>query len=154
MNYGSTFKRRSLWVPHIFKTFENWCVTQFIIPFSTKPFMSESSRSIEMLCAILYHLFNLKNVKNTNGGVILLVSLFHGCFSRFSHCANCTKSRKVSNIVKRRAHKKVQSFKVEVEHFHFFISPAQIWDQWQKRNWIHYIIDKCLSLSLDKIKRN
>ena len=26
-----------------------------------------------MLCAIWYHLYNLKNVKNTNGGVLLLV---------------------------------------------------------------------------------
>ena len=26
-------------------------------------------------CAILYHLYNLKNVKNTHGGVLLLVKL-------------------------------------------------------------------------------
>ena len=29
----------------------------------------------EMLCAIWYHLYNLKNVKTTNGGVLLLVKL-------------------------------------------------------------------------------
>ena len=28
-----------------------------------------------MLCAIWYHLYNLKNVKNTHGGVIILVKL-------------------------------------------------------------------------------
>ena len=30
---------------------------------------------IVMLCAIWHHLYNLKNVKNTHGGVILLVML-------------------------------------------------------------------------------
>ena len=28
-----------------------------------------------MHCAILYHLYNLKNVKNTHGGVLILVKL-------------------------------------------------------------------------------
>ena len=28
-----------------------------------------------MCCAILYHLYNLKNVKNTHGGMLLLVKL-------------------------------------------------------------------------------
>ena len=28
-----------------------------------------------MRCAILYHLYNLKNVKNTHGGVLMLVKL-------------------------------------------------------------------------------
>ena len=32
-------------------------------------------------CAIWFHLYNLKNVKNTDGGVLLL----DGCFSRFSN---------------------------------------------------------------------
>ena len=48
-----------------------------------------------MLCAISYHLHNLENVKNTHGGVLLLVklqaeacnftkvTLLHQCFSRF-----------------------------------------------------------------------
>ena len=31
--------------------------------------------NIEMLCAILYHLYNLKNVKNTHRGVLLLIKL-------------------------------------------------------------------------------
>ena len=48
-----------------------------------------------MRCVVCYHLYNLKNVKNTHGGVLLLVKvrLFHGCFSRFSQIvemvANC-----------------------------------------------------------------
>ena len=29
----------------------------------------------EMLCTIWYHLYNLKNVKNNHGGVLLLVKL-------------------------------------------------------------------------------
>ena len=47
-----------------------------------------------MLCAIWYHLYNLKNVKNTHGGVLLLVKLF----SRFLNYASGTKSRKVSHV--------------------------------------------------------
>ena len=54
-----------------------------------------------MFCAIWYHLYNLKNVKNTHGGVLLLVklqakslALLHGCFSRVLNCTNGTKSRK------------------------------------------------------------
>ena len=30
----------------------------------------------EMLCTIYYHLNNLKNVKNTNGGMLLLLVYF------------------------------------------------------------------------------
>ena len=46
--------------------------------------------SLETLCVIWKHLYNFKNVKNTHGGVLLLVTLqtlkvtlLHGCFSRF-----------------------------------------------------------------------
>ena len=59
-----------------------------------------------MRCAMWYHLYNLKNVKSTHGGVLLLVKfqafkvkLLHGCFSRFSDCTNGTKSRKASHIL-------------------------------------------------------
>ena len=57
-----------------------------------------------MFCVIWYHLHNLKNVKNTHGGVLLLfklqdesatllkVTLLHGCFSRFLNGTNGTKS--------------------------------------------------------------
>ena len=50
-----------------------------------------------ILCAIWYHLYNFKNVKNTHGGVLLLVkcrvqlanllkvTLLHGCFARFKN---------------------------------------------------------------------
>ena len=40
----------------------------------------------------------IKNVKNTHGGVLLLlkVTLLHGCFSRFLNCTNSNKSRKTS----------------------------------------------------------
>ena len=48
--------------------------------------------------------YNLGNVKNTHGGVLLLVKLKtealpHGCFSRFLNCANGTKSRKASDFI-------------------------------------------------------
>ena len=57
-----------------------------------------------MFCAIWYHLYNLKNVKNTHGGVLLLVlkvTLLHGCFSRFLNCTNGTKLRKASHMIYR-----------------------------------------------------
>ena len=45
---------------------------------------------------------NLKNLKNTHGGMLqsvkLKVTLFHGCFSRFLNCTNGTKSQKVPHI--------------------------------------------------------
>ena len=56
-----------------------------------------------MFCAIWYIMYNLKNVRNTHGGVLLLIKLqakpatllkailLHGCFSRFLNCTNCTK---------------------------------------------------------------
>ena len=50
-----------------------------IMESSTKLFLHE------FYDAILYHLYNLKNVKNTQGKVLLLVKLklFYGCFSCF-----------------------------------------------------------------------
>ena len=57
-------------------------------------------------CAIWYHLYNLKNVKNIHGGVLILVklqaevALLHdGCFSRFLNCTNGTKARNASHLV-------------------------------------------------------
>ena len=60
--------------------------------------------SIVMFCAIWYHVYNLKNVKNIHGGVLLLVTwlkltLLHGCFSHFLNCTNGTKLRKASHTV-------------------------------------------------------
>ena len=57
----------------------------------------------EKFCAIWYHLINLKNVKNTQGGVLLLVTLLkvtllHECFSRFLNSTSGTKSRNASLI--------------------------------------------------------
>ena len=62
-----------------------------------------------MRCAICYRSYNLKNVKNTHGRMLILVklqakalnlTLLHGCFSRFLNCANGIKSRNVSNIIR------------------------------------------------------
>ena len=57
-------------------------------------------------CAIWYHLYNFKNVKNTHGGVLILVklqallrlTLLHGCFSRFLNCTNGTKLCNASQL--------------------------------------------------------
>ena len=61
-------------------------------------------------CTIWYHLHNLKNIKNTHGGVSLLVKLQTSacnftkrntpprCFSCFLNCTNGTKSRNVSHF--------------------------------------------------------
>ena len=64
-----------------------------------------------MFYAIRYHLHNFKKVKNTHGGVLLLVrlqvkpatllkvTLVHGCFSRFLNCTSGIKPRKASQIL-------------------------------------------------------
>ena len=49
---------------------------------------------MESPCTIWYHLYYLKNVKSTHGGVLLKVGLLHGCFSRFLNRTNSTKSCK------------------------------------------------------------
>ena len=69
-----------------------------------------NSSKYVMFCAIWYHLFNLKNVKNTHGGVLFLVKLnasacnFTICNTppwvllRFLNCTKGTKSRKTSHM--------------------------------------------------------
>ena len=65
-----------------------------------------------MLCTIWYHLYNLKNVKNTHGEVLLLgkccrphpatlleIALLDGCFSRYLNCTNDTKSPQASHML-------------------------------------------------------
>ena len=49
-----------------------------------------------MLCAIWYHLYNLRNVENTM--LLLKVSLPHGWFSRFLNCTRITISCKASQM--------------------------------------------------------
>ena len=63
-----------------------------------------------MFCWIWYHFYNLKNVKNTHGGVLLSVNLqveacnflkvtlLHWCFSRSLNCTNGTKSCRASQV--------------------------------------------------------
>ena len=78
-----------------------------------------------MLCAIWYHLYNLKNVKNIHGGmsrsvrlqveacILLKVTLLHGCFSRFLNCTNGTILRKASHI--KRSFRESQSIEQATE---------------------------------------
>ena len=52
-----------------------------------------------MLCAIWYHLHNLKIKKNTHGEKLLLkVTLLHECFLYLFNCTNGTKLRKASQL--------------------------------------------------------
>ena len=57
-----------------------------------------------MRCAIWYHLYNLKNVKNTHEGVLtatlLKLTLLHACLSHFLNCTNDAKSRNASHKIK------------------------------------------------------
>ena len=50
----------------------------------------------ETLCAICYHLYNLKNVKDARGGVLLLKVILHVFFTFFE--LNGTKSSNASLI--------------------------------------------------------
>ena len=50
-------------------------------------------------CANWYHLYNLKNVKNTHGGVLLLVKLHADACMLKPLCTNSTKSPKASHMV-------------------------------------------------------
>ena len=68
--------------------------------------LSQSLSQSKMLCAIWYHLYNLKNVKSTYEKVLfkvaacnlLKVTLLQGCFSGFLNCTNSTNSRKSSHM--------------------------------------------------------
>ena len=53
-----------------------------------------------MRFAIWYHLYHLKNVKNTQlqSATLRKLTLLHGCFSRFLNCTNGTKSRNVPHL--------------------------------------------------------
>ena len=57
-------------------------------------------KTYEMLCAIWYHLYNLKNMKNTRAGVLLLVNNIPAwVFSTFLNCTHGTNSGKTSHIL-------------------------------------------------------
>ena len=62
-----------------------------------KLFISKRQHPLYVVrCAIWYYLHNLKNVKNTHGGVLILalkLTLLRSCFSRLLNCTNGTKSR-------------------------------------------------------------
>ena len=76
------------------------CFLQFIIrDILLSTFLSISFCKYLMLCAIWYYLDNFKNVKNTHGGVLLLVlKVKTRCFSRVLNCTNDTKFCKASHL--------------------------------------------------------
>ena len=84
-----------------------------------------------MLCRIWYHLYNLKNVKTTHGGVLLLVlkiTPLHRCFLNFT---NCTKSHNASNI----------NFQWQTNKYNIFISSeSQIFHGLSSRSFLQFDI--------------
>ena len=62
--------------------------------------LNKAGSKIVMLCAIWYHLYNFKNVKNTHGEVLAnqKVTVLHGYFLCFFNCTNGSKSHKASCI--------------------------------------------------------
>ena len=68
-----------------------------------------------MRCAIWYHLHNLKNMKNSHGGVLILVKLHAAAcnfakintppwvFFTFFNCTNGTKSHNTTHITVERS---------------------------------------------------
>ena len=88
------------------------------------------------LCLIWCNLYNFENVKNTHGGVLLLiklqaskVTLLHGCFSRYLNCTNGTKSQKASlvNISNRVFYSKLISAIVSSVYIRKIVYPAGIY---------------------------
>ena len=82
---------------------ETLIVKLSILNFQRGPDYTSDLRTIETLCAIWYHLCNVKNVETSHGGVLLLVkvqvsaslqasasvALPYGCFSRFLNFKKC-----------------------------------------------------------------
>ena len=83
-----------------------------------------------MHCAIWYHLYNLKNLKNNHGGVL---------FFTFFNCANGTKSCKTSHIVyyiASNVHYPVNLGKKLTEnHAHKSVTKKNFKSWWQTRLW-------------------
>lgn len=52
----------------------------------------------EALCVVWCHLYIFKNIKSTQGGMLLLAKLQAEVFFHFLNCKNGTKCRKVSHI--------------------------------------------------------
>ena len=84
------------------------------------------------LCEIWYHLCNIKNVKNTIGGVLLLVleiTLLHWCFLRFLNCTDYTKSHNTSHI----------NFQQQTNTYNIFISSeSQIFHGLNSRSFLQF----------------
>ena len=62
-NHFSVFEKQELW----------WCTFKRIWPLGFRPLLKFYKLIYGMRCAIWYHLYNLKNMKNTRGRVLLLL---------------------------------------------------------------------------------
>ena len=79
-------------------TFPSLPINQVIITIVYCCHIPRILHEIVVRCVIWYHLYNLKNLKSTHGGVLILITLLHGYFSRFLNCTNATKSCSASHI--------------------------------------------------------
>ena len=104
------------WFLHDWSIVSNWVNTGHVSTgiFTSKQVLKTSSAISLIIFFALSDslpLYNLKNAKNTHGGVLLFVklqakkacsllkvTLFHGIFSCFLYCTNGTKSLKTSHI--------------------------------------------------------
>ena len=69
------------------------------------------------LGAIWCYLYNLKNVKATHGGVLLLVKLLiHARYSRFLNCTNGTKLRNAPHMKELISHFHVKKLSFKGTH--------------------------------------
>ena len=87
------------WENHKFEKCSLWTTIEQLFLFRGNIIIRYGIGSYMVLCAIWYHFLQYKNVKNTCGGVLLLlklvkvkVTLLHGCFSRFLNCGKGAKA--------------------------------------------------------------
>ena len=90
--------RSQFWRTH--RTFFEWFCLWNVLSFSCRT--ETKNRCFlwiyVMFCAIWYHLYNLKNVKKTHGGVLLLVKLqVKAKLLNVTHVLNCTNGTKSRN---------------------------------------------------------
>ena len=113
-------------------------------------FITEKSWLIVVSCAIWYHfhLYDLKNVKNTHGELLVLaklqepatllkVTLLYGSFSRFLNCTSDTKSpnpshlnllqARITNYTRRGGHFSILSQFSPMFHFYNPWKPLVFW---------------------------
>ena len=91
---------------------QTWFVVIFIITLTSKNLaFSGICLNLKIPCTIRYHLYNLRNVKNIHGRVLVLVNLqaatllkvtlLYERFTGFSNCTNGNKPRKAPHSLQK-----------------------------------------------------